>query len=76
MIDINVSAEIRFQDIRKNQSFTDGRTHRQTDGQCENSIPHHKQSWGGGIIRTRWLYNGVMSPKDADWQTVQTLIRV
>ena len=53
LIDINVSAEIdeypslRFQDIRKNQSVTDGHT----DGR-ENSIPHNKQSLWGGIIST------------------------
>ena len=51
LIDINVSAEIdeypslRFQDIRKINSFEDGHT----DGQRENSIPPHKQSLVGDI---------------------------
>ena len=52
LIDINVSAEIdeypslRFQDIRK-KSKCHGWTDGHTDGQRENSIPHHKQSLRG-----------------------------
>ena len=36
-----------FKILEKKQSVTDGRT----DGQLENSIPHHKQSLLGGIKR-------------------------
>ena len=43
--------QLLFKLLRK-QNVTDGRTHartdRRTDGQRENSIPHHKQSLGGG----------------------------
>ena len=62
LVDINLSVDIdeysslHFQDIRKKtkvsqmDTWTDG----WMDGQCENSIPHHKQSLrGGGGINTR-----------------------
>ena len=38
-----------LQDIEETKCYgwTDGRTHARMDGQCENSIPHHKQSLRG-----------------------------
>ena len=42
------NAAITLQVIKKTkQNVTDGRTHGRTDGQRENSIPHHKQSLRG-----------------------------
>ena len=62
LIDIIVSAEIdeypslRFQDIRKKKKVSDGHT----DGQHENSKPHHKQSLrgGGGGLNTCLMVPG------------------
>ena len=50
-----------LQDIKETKRY--GRTDARTDGQRENSIPHHKQSLGGGGIKMRlryqryWLYS-------------------
>ena len=38
--------QLLFKLLRK-QNVTDGRTESRTDGQHENSIPHHKQSLRG-----------------------------
>ena len=39
--------QLLFKLLRK-QNVMDGRTDARTDGQHENSIPHHKQSLQGG----------------------------